>query len=340
MKNIEKLNLLTVRFLFLFIILATGLTLSSCSKSGDQNNEQQNYIPEPAAGTAATPAGDTASDQNTASDSAAQTEQNTAAAEGQANEPKADSAAAAAGDNGQAQPTDSTENNATQQPVSLKTSAPSDTQDTATAGGNDTDVNASGTQNAATGDTTATATATDKAAEASGATQTSEAQAPVSVVAASKTLTPAFGSCDNLYQFIDQCIEFKCSVASSMLGQTIDDTFEVKGNRNDKCRFISGIYMKKADNSIIENASLICNFNEQQGKVISAYLKNTDNLKNATITGINDDGKSNSDNPFVTFMATNVCMKACKKNQTETELIELDSKGHFKTRKVRCPAED
>lgn len=341
MKNIKKLNLLTVRFLFLFAILVTGLTLSSCSKGGDQNNEQQNYIPEPAAGTTATPAGDTASGQNAASDSAAQTEQNTPATEGQAGDTKADSAAAAAGYNGQAQPTDSTESNATQQPVSLNTSAPSDTQGTAaTAGGNAADVSSSGTQNATTEDTATAATATDKAAEASGAAQTSEAQAPVSVVATSKSLTPAFGSCDSLYQFIDQCVEFKCSVASSMLGQTIDDTFEVKGNRNDKCRFISGIYMKKADNSVIENASLICNFNEQQLKVISAYLKNTDNLKNATITGINDDGKSNSDNPFVTFMATNVCMKACKKNQTETELIELDSKGHFKTRKVRCPAED
>ena len=146
MKNIKKLNLLTVRFLFLFAILVTGLTLSSCSKGGDQNNEQQNYIPEPAAGTAATPAGDTASGQNAASDSAAQTEQNTPATEGQAGDTKADSAAAAAGDNGQAQPTDSTESNATQQPVSLNTSAPSDTQGTAaTAGGNAADVSSSGT---------------------------------------------------------------------------------------------------------------------------------------------------------------------------------------------------
>ena len=170
---------------------------------------------------------------------------------------------------------------------------------------------------------------------------TSAAQAAAAVVSSSsQNLKPAFGSCDSLYQFIDQCVEFKCSVASTMLGQTIDDTFEIKGLRNDKCRFVSGIYMKKPDNSVIENASLICNFNEQQNKVISAYLKNTDNLKNATITGISDDGKNNSDNPFVTFMATNVCQKACKKNQTETELIELDSKGHFKTKKVRCPAED
>ena len=180
-----------------------------------------------------------------------------------------------------------------------------------------------------------------EASSAAQAPQTSAAQAAAAVVSSSsQNLKPAFGSCDSLYQFIDQCVEFKCSVASTMLGQTIDDTFEIKGLRNDKCRFVSGIYMKKPDNSVIENASLICNFNEQQNKVISAYLKNTDNLKNATITGISDDGKNNSDNPFVTFMATNVCQKACKKNQTETELIELDSKGHFKTKKVRCPAED
>ena len=146
-----------------------------------------------------------------------------------------------------------------------------------------------------------------------------------------------FGSCDRLHEFMDACSPFKCSVASNFLGQTIDDTYEVKGIRNGKCRYVTGLHME-SKGKVTDNASLICNFEEEDRHAAAEFLKNPKNLKSSVITGISE-SKNNGSNPFVKFFADNVCVQACKKNQTEIEQIVLEN-GHFVSKKVRCPSED
>lgn len=163
--------------------------------------------------------------------------------------------------------------------------------------------------------------------------QNSQPAAPVAQPAS------VFGPCDRLNEFLAVCAPFRCSIASNFLGQQLDDIYEIKGIRSGKCRYITGLHME-IKGKVTESASLICNFNEEQLKEAAAYLKDTNNLKSSIITGIKDNSTDASSNPFLKYFAANICVKACKKNQTEITRIELDEQNHFVEKKVRCPSED
>lgn len=148
---------------------------------------------------------------------------------------------------------------------------------------------------------------------------------------------PIFGSCENMHKYMAACAPFKCSRATTFLGQTLDDTFEIKGKRNGKCRYVTGVHMQQKGNTI-DSVNLICNLGDGERLMASEYLKNPENLKYTTLNGIQDNSK-NTVKPFTVFFADNVCVKACKKSQTEIEQTVLEN-GHFVTKKVRCPSDD
>lgn len=148
---------------------------------------------------------------------------------------------------------------------------------------------------------------------------------------------PIFGSCENMHKYMAACAPFKCSRPTTFLGQTLDDTFEIKGKRNGKCRYVTGVHMQQKGKTI-DSVNLICNLGDGERLMASEYLKNPENIKYTTLNGIQDNSK-NTVKPFTVFFADNVCVKACKKSQTEIEQTVLED-GHFVTKKVRCPSDD
>lgn len=148
---------------------------------------------------------------------------------------------------------------------------------------------------------------------------------------------PIFGSCENMHKYMAACAPFKCSRPTTFLGQTLDDTFEIKGKRNGKCRYVTGVHMQQKGKTI-DSVNLICNLGDGERLMASEYLKNPENIKYTTLNGIQDNSK-NTVKPFTVFFADNVCVKACKKSQTEIEQTVLEN-GHFVTKKVRCPSDD
>ncbi len=340
---------MAIRKFFLLNILTVLIFGAACSKDSGQS-EQKQYIPEPSASSAATEnqAGSPA-DSSANGNTAANTE-NDNPAEKQADTVSSNSAADA-----NAVPAETaaqnTSNNAAQASASNSLAANADKQQD----------NANNAQSAASAQETASAAMAQQAA-AQPASQTSEnaSSQPAENENKQTENNPAekleeqkkeyeqpsepqaqpkavFGPCDRLYEFLKVCSPFKCSIASNFLGQQIDDVYEVKGIRNGKCRYVTGIHMENKSR-VTESTNMICNLPEKEQAEAALYLIDTKNLKNSDITGVKDSSE-NDLNPFLKYSANNLCVKACKKNQNETKQIVLEN-GHFVEKNVRCPSED
>lgn len=350
----------TSRFYFLIFAVAFAF-LSSCSKNSGQQEEGKGYIPEPASSSEKTdesgkkpdemtseekdriasndagnknPDEEKDSDEKKDSDDVKESEakQNSSEETAKTDETvKNDGEGNKPDDNSKESGKNSDDNN-----VSASTETASAVQTS-----EQNNVPAENGSSSESSPQTETADNSNNAENAENSSSTGNAGEQRATVAQPDAPVPQpealFGSCDRLHEFMDVCSPFKCSVASNFLGQTIDDTYEVKGIRNGKCRYVTGLHME-AKGKVTDNASLICNFEEEDRHTAAEFLKNPKNLKSSVITGISEN-KNNGSNPFVKFFADNVCVQACKKNQNEIEQIVLEN-GHFVSKKVRCPSED
>lgn len=146
-------------------------------------------------------------------------------------------------------------------------------------------------------------------------------------------------SCEKLSENLSSCTPFKCSITSNFLGQNIDDIYEVKGMRNNKCRYVTGITIVNKDGIESKASTMICNFDEAQRAESAEFLKDINNLKSNISMGLKDKPASTNTSPFVKYDANDVCVKPCTKDQTEIKRIVLEN-GHFIEKKSRCPSED
>ena len=362
--SLKRIYLISLSFLLSFAFFA-------CSKDNGKNAEEKGYIPEPAASSEETPGENTAENKKeqenaqpeneNSQDSQQSAEQSS---EGQPAEEKVsdgensasgnDENKDAAADSGKSDENvasnDGTEqktDSAAQEDSAKQENNPQEKEKNETADGNlpenaanaDDSVNKESAEENGKSADGAGEDSKDSAAQPENAEDPKAEEPKTDNNEPSAAPKSSFQNCEQLYSNMEKCVPFKCSIPSNFLGKILEDTYEIKGMRGGKCRYVTGIYMKEK-NKVSETASIVCNFTEEERKKASAYVKDTKNLKSSLVMGIKEESADIKNNPFIKFFADNSCVKACKKYQTETEKIELLENGRFITIRVRCPSED